>query len=265
MKTDLKDITFLFLIKIDSIERLENILTVIRTLQKYFITNIEVLEVNVHYNKLLKTILPKNIKYTFIEEKDPILYKTKYLNMMSRKVSTPYMSIWDVDIAIEKKTICDAISHLRNGTDIAYPYNGYCYEISNILRSIYIQNPNIKFLYKNINKMELLYPYRLTGGAVMMNTERYFKAGKENENHYGWGNEDYDRYYRFVNLEYNIYRVNAPLFHLNHPRGINSYFPSSRFAQISSFEREKFENSHKNEILDILNNPHLNQKKIFKI
>lgn|GEM_PF-4419056 len=52
----------------------------------------------------------------------------------------------------------------------------------------------------------------------------------KNERHYGWGNEYYDCYNRFTNLGYNVYRVDAHLFHLYHPRKENSSFRPKHFT-----------------------------------
>lgn len=88
----------------------------------------------------------------------------------------------------------------------------------------------------------------MVGGAVFADRVKYINAGMENEKHYGWGNEDYDRFYRFVGLNYKIQRVNVPLFHLCHPRGINSQYRSKMFEQISTDEKNKIENCSKEEI-----------------
>ena len=52
----------------------------------------------------------------------------------------------------------------------------------------------------------------------------------KNERHYGWGNEYYDCYNRFTNLGNNVYRFDAPLFHLCHPRKENSSFRPKHFT-----------------------------------
>jgi hypothetical protein len=42
----------------------------------------------------------------------------------------------------------------------------------------------------------------------------------DNEDFYGWGNEDYKRQYRFDALGYRTYRSMSPIYHLSHPRDI---------------------------------------------
>ena len=65
----------------------------------------------------------------------------------------------------------------------------------------------------------------------------------KNERHYGWGNEYYDCYNRFTNLGNNVYRFDAPLFHLCHPRKENSSFRPKTFHHIFSNELFRISNS----------------------
>lgn len=237
MKTDLKDVTFLILIRLDSIQRLENVLVVTNTICKYFDTNIFVLEAAGFNNMILKSLLNKKILYRFFEDKDPILYKTKYFNMMVQNVDTRFIAIWDSDIVIDKNAIEDAIHHLRvDKADVSFPYNGECFEISEIIRNLYLKNNDIRILHRNKGKMDLLYEQPLVGGAVLVNRKKYIFAGMENEKYYGWGNDDFDRYWRFKGLDYKIHRTNTCLFHLSHPRYINSQYRSKEHMKISDNE-----------------------------
>lgn len=234
MKIDLKDVTFLILIRLDSLQRLENIITVTESICNNFNTNIVVLEAASYNNRILKFLLNKKISYQFIEDKDPILYKTKYFNMMAHNVDTKFLAIWDSDILIDKKTIEKSINQLRNeNADVSFPYNGQCFEVSEIIRNLYLKKKDIRLLYRNKAKMDLLYEQLLVGGAVFVNKEKYVYAGMENEKYYGWGNDDFDRYWRFKGLSYKIFRTDNCLFHLSHPRYINSQFRSTEHFKIS--------------------------------
>lgn len=71
-KVDFKDLTFLIPVRLDSIIRLENLLASIDSINETFDTNVYVLESCSYKNKLLERILPNNVKYVFIEDKDPI-------------------------------------------------------------------------------------------------------------------------------------------------------------------------------------------------
>ena len=89
MKQDLSDITFLILVRLDSVVRMENLVVVTDTLFRYFKTNIYVLEADSYNNGLLKKLLNRKINYQFVEDKDPVLHKTKYYNEMAKTVETP--------------------------------------------------------------------------------------------------------------------------------------------------------------------------------
>lgn len=54
MRYDLKDITFLILVRIDTIERMENLLASTEFLLSHFDTNVEVWEISPYNNSILK-------------------------------------------------------------------------------------------------------------------------------------------------------------------------------------------------------------------
>ncbi|PXV65849.1 GT2 family glycosyltransferase [Dysgonomonas alginatilytica] len=249
MKTNLSDVTFIIAIKLDSIQRLENIIVVINCLCRYFDTNIVILEADNYNNGILKYLLNKKVRYLFIEDRDPIFHRTKYFNQMVKDISSPYIALWDSDIVIDKNAILEAVTKLRNKeADITLPYNGICLEIPEIIRTLFIKKNDLKILHRHQNKMDRLYPHLLVGGAVIVDREKYIQAGMENEKHYGWGNDDFDRHFRFVALNYKVYRTNKVLFHLWHPRGNNSQFRSFVSQQISDSQHLLMKNSSKEEI-----------------
>lgn len=248
MRTDLRDFTFIILIRLDTIERLENIIAVTRQLYKLFDTSIFVLEVDSYNNGLLKKNLNRKIQYSFIQDKDPVLYKTKYINELARQVNTPYLAIWDADIVPDKYAVIDAVENLRKDADMSLPYNGKCYDVPVILREYYLIKNDIRILYRNRSKMKLLHDRALVGGAVFVRKDKYIYCGMENEKHYGWGNDDFDRYYRFLNLRMNIYRANYNLYHLSHPRKENSFYRSDMHIRNSDGERFKTESSSGKEL-----------------
>lgn len=237
MKVDLKDITFVVLVRIDSVERLENIFLGIKSLNKFFKTNIIVCESASYNNKILESLLKGKCRYIFNKDNDVILYKTRIINSITRYIDTDMICLLDADIVIDKKNIIHAVNLIRNGDfDVVYPYNGVCYNVSNIIRKVYIENQNVNFLYRNIGKMCLLYQYAVYGGIVLVKNNIYSNIGRENTNHYGWGNDDVDRYSRFLNNGYRIKRLDMPLFHLEHPRNVNSKFLSDSYEEISGQE-----------------------------
>lgn len=234
MKIDLRNVTFIIPIRLDSIIRLENLILTVDCIQKDFDTNIIILEASSYSNKIIPSII-KNITYYFVEDKDPVFHRTKYLNEMARMTKTDIISIWDADIILETDQILDSVQQLLDDKyDVAYPYNGEFLDTSDILRNHYWIYRDIDFLKKHKEKMFSLYSTikpEAVGGAIFLKTEKYIASGMENENFYGWGMEDGERYFRWLELDYNIYRNKKCLFHLSHPRDLNGKFRSTYHEQ----------------------------------
>ena len=226
MKTNIKDMTFVIPLRIDSHVRLENLVLTVKSLLRDFDTHVSVLEATSYQNGCVKKMLGNKVEYLFIEDKDPVFYRTKYLNMMTRQTHTPFVGIWDSDVIIPKEQIIDSIIKLRQGVEIAYPYDGHFYDTTNVIRELYFQHQNTKFLLKHIEKMYLIYRDNAKGGAMLVNKEAYINAGMENERFYGWGSEDTERFDRWKILGLTIHRSKGPLFHLTHSRGNNSVYRS---------------------------------------
>lgn len=225
MRTNLPDITFLILVRIDSVQRLENLSLVTTQLVESFNTNIYVKECARYNNHLLESILHHTIKYEYVEDKDPVFYRTMHLNKMISKISTPFFAIWDADVIVNKHSVIDCMEKLREGEIcMALPYGGICYDISEIIKTLFLKKKDIRVLSRHKGKMETLYPPPLVGGAVLFDKKRYLEIGMENEKYYGWGNEDYDRHQRVLKKGFQVYHANSDLFHLTHPRDENGIY-----------------------------------------
>ena len=232
MKKDLLDTTFITPIRVDSINRLENLLMSLYSILDYFDTRFLLLESTSYPNYIIPELIKiDSVKYIYLRDEDPIFYKTRLLNILTRQVNTPYICVWDADVVVDSLQVEDAVLQLRSGLcDIAYPYDGNFLDTSDILRAYYWEHRDIHFLQRHQGKMRSLYTVDgeigALGGAFLAKTEKYIDAGMENENFYGWGLEDGERYYRWLELDYRIYRSAGCMFHLSHPRDINGRFRS---------------------------------------
>ena len=245
----MEDLTFLFPLKPDSIVRIENLLAVTDYLLRHFNTRLSVLEVSNYESGILRKLLNRKIDYSFIEDKDPVFHRTKYRNRMACEVKTPFLSVWDVDVIVDKQLITDTMEKLRSGdAEVAFPYNGEFYDTSEIIRSLFIRKKQIRILHKNKDRMSMIYGKILFGGAFMVNTEKYKLTGMENEKFYGWGDEDFERYKRWQNLGLKIYRAPGCMYHLSHPRDMNGQYNSARQREISKAEYLKTKNSSYKEL-----------------
>ncbi len=243
MKYDAKDLTILLLVRTDSVARMENVIATVEHLHKYFQTNIYVREADKYCNRILSNMLPKKTQYEFAEDNDPILHKTWHFNQMMENIQTPLMGIWDADVIADSNAIAECINKLRTEeADLALPYNGVCLDTSEIIRMLYLKVRNEDILMRHIGKMNRLSQHILTGGAVLMNVKKFNRIGKENEAYYGWGDDDFDRYIRFMNHGMKIYRSHQVLFHLSHPRGYNSKYYCKLHQQLSKKELHRTQN-----------------------
>lgn len=231
MRQDLSDVTFLIPLRLDSVHRLENLLLTVGFLRRYFSCRIVVWEADCYPNGLVERCLPE-VDYRFIEDKDPVFYRTYYLNEMARQVATPYLSLWDTDVVTSPVQIMQAVEALRKGeARMAYPYDGRFAEVSYPLRELYRKTEEIEVLLQHTEKMKIL--CGISGGAVFAEKDAYAEAGMENEHFYGWGAEDDERLVRWKNLGYKIFRATGMLFHLTHARLQNSAYLSEAYRELA--------------------------------
>lgn len=235
--------------------RLENLLLTLENLESNFDTNIIVVEASYYDNGILNKLVSKSISHYFIEEKDPIFHRTRHLNIFSKRVLTDIIGIWDADIILESSQILEAVQQIRKGNfDLAYPYDGRFLDTSEILRNHYLIHKDLSFLKKNISKMALLYSStqegNSMGGAFLISTKKYKFAGLENEEFYGWGMEDGERYHRWLIFNFSIFRSKGALFHLSHPRDVNGTMRSQYHRVKTNYEYNKIIESTKKELED---------------
>ncbi|WP_353720125.1 galactosyltransferase-related protein [Dyadobacter sp. 676] len=227
-KTNLKDVTFIIPVRVDSLERLENLKCVTTYLLGYFDTNIIVMEADSENNGLLREILPTEVEVIFEKDNNRTFHRTKYLNFLTLQTTTPYIAIWDADVVVYHHQLLSAVESLRAGAyDFIYPYDGRYMETGVTFRRIFLSNHDLKPLEENADRMVAPYTKLACGGGFVAKKEAYVEAGMENENFTGWGPEDAERLRRWQGLEMRVGRVKGYMFHLFHPRGENSTFESA--------------------------------------
>ncbi|PZP47898.1 MAG: hypothetical protein DI598_10550 [Pseudopedobacter saltans] len=222
-KTILKDVTFLIPTRIESIERLENIIAVVEHLQENFETNVMILEASPRKTFILKKCLPENVEIYFVEDDNQIFHRTRYINDLVSLSKTPYIAIWDTDVIVKELQISQSVELLRSQkADFVFPYDGVFLEIGYVKRLEFLKKKEISVLFDGIAKMFPLYGYFSVGGGFIANKVSYLEAGMENMHFDGWGPEDGERATRWDILDFKVLRTIGPMFHLTHPRGINS-------------------------------------------
>lgn len=217
------ELTIVIPVRMDSKEREENLRAILSYLISYTYATILVMEVDEEQKFFLKNT-DKRIKYYFQKDTDVIFHYTRYRNELLIRSETNIVAIWDADVFLTVSQLKAGIEWVKKGVTMCIPYDG---------RAFYLSPEDSinarKNLYRYINNCEeeSLIPLlgrSSVGGVFIINKQRYLQAGGENENIYGWGPEDAERVKRMEILEEPVERVSGPLFHLYHPRGINSTF-----------------------------------------
>ena len=128
---DLKDCTFIIPIRIESEDRMRNVITVLCHLLRNFDTKIILKEVDTE-SVFKKEVLPQieeylgdginNLKHVFEKSDDPVFYRMKIINEMIDMVDTPIIANYDGDVVFKLETYTEAVEMIRGEYDIVYPY-----------------------------------------------------------------------------------------------------------------------------------------------
>ena len=151
------------IVKLDTMERLENTLAVSKYIATQFNANIYLCEIAPHQNGILENMLPGKVKYTFCKEDDPILHRTRYINRMVNNSTDRYIAIWDVDVIVPVHQVLHALRLLNEEVDFVYPYMRYFYDTSVELRKIFLETGSLKVLMEYRDFVNELYSPNLAG------------------------------------------------------------------------------------------------------
>lgn len=223
-------------IRIDSDDRVRNLITVLCYLLRTFNTKIILKEVDSksfvqeYVLEQVKEFLDedefKNLNYLFEQSNDPEFHRMKILNEMLNQVTTDVVVNYDSDVLLKNEVYVEAVNLILNQNyDLVYPYGfgDYQYQIypTDEIVSNFINN---NFDFSILEKSSSIYRSEF-GHVQFFKTKSYIDGGMENENFISWSPEDKERYFRFNTLDYNVGRIaHAYVYHLEHFRGHNSGF-----------------------------------------
>ena len=263
---DLSDCTFIIPLRIESRDRMRNIITTLIYLLRNFKTNVIVKEVDTEsifkesvqpaLEEALKDFQLEGLTHIFEQSDEFTFHRTKIINDMLWMVKTPYVANYDCDILLPKTSYAYAINLLKNGfkdkegnmqyPKLVYPFGLGQYqaqltasdeEVSNFI------NGEFNFeVFKNWRAYDAKY-----GFVQFFETETYKKYGGENEGFVAYGYEDDERHYRFNTLTLAV-RMSERIFHLEHSRSKNSWFNNpyiednrNLWEKLKSCSREELE------------------------
>ncbi len=244
---NLKSCTFIIPVRIESEDRMRNVITVLCYLLENFDTKVILKEVDTE-SVFEKEVLPQikdylgdainNLTHVFEKSDDPVFYRMKIINEMLHMDDTPVIANYDGDVLFKPETYIKAVEMIDDGYDMVYPYGFGEYQ-----KQVFIDDDGVSEFLSNdfdfdiLDKKSKMYDAQY-GHVQFLNRKSYIDAGMENENFRGSSPEDKERYYRFEKLGYKVGRIDDQVYHLEHSRGRNSW-PSS--VQGNPYMRENFE------------------------
>ena len=241
---DLTKTTFIIPLRIETEDRMRNIITTLIYLSRNFDTKIIVKEVDREsvyerevlplLNQALEPEMLECIHHIFEQSDDFTFHRTKILNDMLWMVDTPVVANYDSDILLPLESYINATNMISKGwvhpdaegskpVKVIYPYGFGNYqfqchvgdnEVTNFINSGF----NFEYFNGHMRQWDAKY-----GFCQFFDTEEYKRLGGENENFVAYGYEDDERHFRF-NLLSSVGRIHEYVYHLEHGRTKNSWF-----------------------------------------
>ena len=232
-KYSLPDVTFLITLRVDSADRIDNVLTILEFLSTHFQTNILLVEAD-SSPRFMKEKIPEGVRYIFSPDSNPVFYRQRYYNKLVKMCDTDIVIKYDTDVILPPSQIYNAVLSIRkNDVDVCYPFDGNFLMVPENLKKYFVQNKDIRLLYRFKRLFQHYYPSY--GGCIALRKSTYIRIGMDNINFNGWGFEDQELFKRSKILECKVSREEGPLFHLHHARGTHSWY----------FDQQEEVNSHR--------------------
>ena len=292
MKHDLKDVTFIIPLQIETDDRLRNIILTTSFLLNTFDTNVIIKEVDEEpifqqwALPVIKRIVGDTSGLNYIFEKhnrnDDAFHRTKVLNDMVLLADTKIVVNYDSDIILPVSSYLEAVEKLKT-CDVVYPYRfGERGERKVKLDTqfdnkpaidTFEQHPEIKaYLESGYDENALegkyfYYPHQQGEGwaeygmVQFFNKQVYLDGYLENENFIAYAPEDVERHHRWTLLGYDIQRVDNYAYHFEHKRTPNSWF-NNPFMQKNNQLWEYLKNLSKEQVIEYYENQEYVKEKL---
>ena len=255
------DLTFLIPARIETEDRLRNIISSVTYLLRNVPAKVIVKEVS--NRSLFKfRALPEikkyanvdNLTHIFEENHEPLFCKSKVLNDLIIASDTKVVANYDADCILPISSYHEAYSLINDGhADVVYPYQSGIYQ--------WCADYDMQIYNEFINKLDVSVldkKKRLSNSTIgwtqFVNRQKYIDSFMMNENFVSWGCEDDEFYYRMSVLGNRIKRVNDYVYHLEHSRTNNSWFSNPNFNnnyqlwhKIKTFDRNQLVSYYENQ------------------
>lgn len=247
------DLTFLIPTRIETEDRLRNIISSVSYLLKHIPAKVIVKEVSNHPTFRFRAI-PEirkyadtfNLTYLYEETQEPLFCKSKVLNDLIVASDTRVVANYDADCILPLESYFQAYNLIKeNQADVVYPYGcgiyQWCADYNQDIYEEFVNQLDVSVL----NKQKRLSNSTI-GWSQFINRQKYIDSYMMNENFISWGCEDDEFYYRMSVLGNRIGRINNYVYHLEHSRTHNSWFSNPNFNNnwvlwntIKTFDKEQ--------------------------
>ena len=257
MSIDLKNTTFIIPLRVDTGDRLRNVVLSTAFLLNKFDTNVIIKEVDserrfeAYCLPIIKRLADTtNLRHIFEVETrtDDSFHRTKVLNDMIMESTTDIVVNYDTDIILPLTSYSSAVAMLEKDYDVVYPYRFGKQGERKVKLNFTVRTqedmdnfenyPEAKKFIASSNSDSFdipfdnyfYYPHQQGEGwaeygmVQFFNRKVYMDGFLENEGFIAYAPEDVERHYRWKTLGYNIGRVDNHAYHLEHERTQNSWF-----------------------------------------
>ena len=236
------DLTYVLPVRIESADRLRNVITsvlyLLKTMPDAKVIVKEVDKDSVFAEQVIP-VLEKhvskeeaNLLHVFEKSESDLFHKTRILNDLVEMAPTNIVCCHDVDVVYPAKSHIMAYTAIKEGKcDVVYPYGCgvYQYQVT------YPQHIYEKFIASDFDirvfKDHLRTESSTIGWTQFFRKKSLVQAGWWNENFISWGAEDCEMYYRVNALGYRVSRVEGPIWHMEHGRTHNSHYHNPKFLE----------------------------------
>lgn len=239
------DLTFIIPVKLDSSDRVKNIITVLSYLISNYDAKILVKEFDVR-TKFKDLIIPSleekfgttslgNLQYFYEIQDKKYFHKTKVLNDLLEMTTTSIVCNYDADVILPISSVNKAYDMIISGqSDAVYPYGVGAYQKAvNYPKELYK-----KFISSDIKEEDIknLDEFSTSSSSTIgwcqfIRKENYINSFMMNENFAAWGPEDCELFYRLNVLGNKVDRVNDYVYHLEHERTNDSWFSNPNWEE----------------------------------
>ena len=232
----MKDLTFIIPTRIETEDRLRNIISSVSYLLKHLPAKVIVKEVAPQSTFKFRAIPEikkyadiSNLTHIYEQTSEPLFCKSKVLNDLIVAADTKFVANYDADCILPLTSYHQAYAILASDkADVVYPYGCGIYQWKAEYNMQVYQEFISTLDYRILDKRKSLSNSTI-GWTQFVNRQKYIDSYMMNENFVSWGCEDDEFYFRMSTLGNRIARVDDYVYHLEHSRTDNSWFSNPKF------------------------------------